>query len=53
MDKDKTLAFTNTLNAVSPTDVDLPVLPFVQLLVIGFVLIALGGLLFRRKRREE
>ena len=49
MDDDKSVAFTNTLNAVSPTGVHFAYVPFLLMAAAGMML----GLIGRRKRREE
>jgi hypothetical protein len=49
MDDDKSVAFTNTLNAVSPTGVHFAYAPFLLIAAAGMML----GLIGRRKRREE
>ena len=47
---DATVTVTNTLNAVAPTGLTLPILPFLLLLGAG---LALGSVAVRRRKRQE
>ena len=50
LEDDKTVAFTNNLDAPSPTGISFRILPFLFMLAAGLFLLPL---LFRRKRKEE
>jgi hypothetical protein len=52
MDDDRTVAFTNTYNAVSPSGLSFRVIPFFIILSMSALLIP-GLIVGRRKRREE